>query len=148
MKIETEMILEKIKSDIEDLKHHYPMGNDWELAINECLKIINLKSQKEIENLELQAWKDFYYRHKKELSYMDSEIDIYQKAVPMFAIIRGKDSESAICPRCGQVFYENDKAWKSKFCYSCGQVLDWGGIEYERQNNFISYDQGKKRRNS
>jgi len=34
-------ILGRIRKSITELKHHYPMGRDWELAINECLKIID-----------------------------------------------------------------------------------------------------------
>ena len=33
--------LNNIKTEIEELKHHYPMGHDYELALNECVKVID-----------------------------------------------------------------------------------------------------------
>lgn len=32
---------------------------------------------------------------------------------------------TAECPTCGQMFFEEDNAWKADYCFRCGQKLQW-----------------------
>jgi hypothetical protein len=36
---------------------------------------------------------------------------------------------TAECPACGQMFFEEDNAWKLDYCFRCGQKLQWQAVE-------------------
>ena len=36
---------------------------------------------------------------------------------------------TAECPACGQMFFEEDNAWKADYCFRCGQKLQWSIVE-------------------
>ena len=36
---------------------------------------------------------------------------------------------TAACPTCGQIFSEGDASWKEKYCFHCGQRLQWLTVE-------------------
>lgn len=37
----TDCVLDKIRTEIAELSHYYPMGHDYQIAITRCLEVID-----------------------------------------------------------------------------------------------------------
>ena len=50
LKVDMEAMLNKIRAEIAELWHYYPMGHDYEIAINRCIAVIDkYKAEREDE---------------------------------------------------------------------------------------------------
>lgn len=59
-----------------------------------------------------------------------------------------REYEDLICPNCKIILYQrlkgaNDLFLKFKYCYQCGQKLDWGGMTRGKQENVYNENSGQ-----
>ena len=59
-------------------------------------------------------------------SYAQLSIDALEKQIPQKIINEGYFYGYVHrCPSCGQSIHEGSYGLKAKYCYECGQALDW-----------------------
>ena len=74
-----------------------------------------------------------YHHHRKaenQKELMNITVDALEKQMPKKPIEDGYYDLPCACPNCGSnVANEADNDYQFKYCYHCGQALDWSDTE-------------------
>ncbi len=50
-------VLDKIRAEIAELSHYYPMGHDYQIAITRCIEVIDKYKAKALSGAEMESEK-------------------------------------------------------------------------------------------